>query len=354
VLTFAHNVQAALEHNVGLAWPRPEHPILIVLGVATNDYGIGAARVSAPGGGARERIEIPDPEHGDLDLLRATLVGALLREWLAAGATNANAAATLAAPPAWFSAGLARHLGGQSRESDAALVYEQWSRGRLPTARALLADETNAAWRHPALSAVMVAWLLEQPDNAALRLLQKLAGGARWTPALLARVMVGENAGELALDESWDAWQCAVIHQVRQPGTTTPVVARAFAAQVLLYPADYGIVTPKGKGVNGLTPTEVLALPRTDNARAAALDKARQLRLFAAGRDAALRQTAEAYARIFDGFVHDEAAAALQPRLAAAEAAYRALLARVAKEGALRDPPPPEPPPPLITPRRRR
>ncbi len=337
VLTFAHTVQQGLEHDLRVTWPRPDHPIVIALGIATNDTRILAARLADSDGGGREQIEIPDPEHGDLDLLRACVTRALLRQWLRAAAAN-GASSGPVLPPDWLILGISRHLGGQHRLDDADAVYAQWSRGRLPTARELLTAEPCAAMRDPAMQAVVAAWLLGQPNAVGGQILRRLSKGTPWTPALVATLVCGAVGDSLALDEAWDAWQLSSVRDVRQPGTTSAAVAQAFQSQLLLYPADYGIVT--ADGWRGRTFSECLDLPRTDALRDAVLAKARQLRLFATGRDTTLQHVAEAYAQVLDALASGAPTAVLKPRLAAADDACRQMMARIGQGGALRDPPP--------------
>jgi hypothetical protein len=338
VLTFADTIRRGLEAAARPGLRPPARPVLILLGDATNDTRVIAVRAADAAGGPRERIELPDPEHADLDAFRAAIVGALLREWLHAAA--ARTGRTPAGVPDWLAAGLARHLVRERRAADFDAVYEQWSRGRLPAVADLLAFEPAAAARHPALQAVLAGWLAGRPDDGFRALLGRLADGSAWSAASVAAAL-RRDGSPAALDEEWDAWMAGGVRDVREPGATSPLSVRVFRSLLLLYPADHGIVVQDAW--RGRTFAECLALPRSAERRAAAAAQALRIRVFAAGRDAALQDVAGAYARFLDALAADAKPAALQELLRAAEEARGQLETRAAGGATLRDTPRPAP-----------
>lgn len=334
VLTFVENTRRDFLHAARLEMPPLSQPIVVVLGDSTNDTRVTGSRASNPAGGEYERIDLPDPEHGDLDAFRAAVVRALVREWMLA-ARPSDATAPSVRPPAWLLDGLARHIGRRQRQADIEAVHDQWACGRLPPPGDLLAGEPAGAMLHPALPAVVCAWLLDHPGDTLGTLLRRLAGGEVWTSGLVAACLRvrGDPAG---LGEDWDAWQARAVCEVRQPGVTTPGVVRAFRAQVLIYPGDYGIAIPDAW--RGRTFDECLSLPPSTALRAAVTDKAVRLQLFAAGRDGTLQRVAGAYALFLEAWARGEPRDELRALLTRANEAMGQLEARAAKGETLREP----------------
>ena len=336
VLVFADNFRKEFLRVTRLEPGRAEYPIAIRLGESTNDLHVLGSFAPSPAGGERETIEIPDPEHGDLDLLRTLLAQALAREWRRT-LPAARDRKPPQDPPAWLLAGVARHVSAEHRLTDFDLVHEQWQRGRLPTVAELLAADPPAVLQHPALQAVLAAWLLDHPGEPLAVLLRHLAEGTPWSAALVAAT-IHERKDVAALDGEWDAWQVSAVREIRQVGVTTPGVVSGFRAQLLLYPGDCGL--PAAEAWRGRTLDECLAWPATPAVKAAMRGKAVQLRIFAAGRDGALQRVAVAYASVLDAFAQGESADKLRTMLAQAEESRRQLEARAAKGEVLRDPVP--------------
>jgi hypothetical protein len=334
VLFFAGQFRKEFLRATRLEFGRIEHPITIRLGNGTNDLrAIGSV---APGvtGGEREWIEIPDPDHVDLDGLRAVLAQALAREWRRAQPAGPEHQPPQE-PPVWLLAGVARHIGAGHRVEDLDDVHAQWQRGRLPPLAELLYAEPPAALQYPALQAVLAAWLLDHADEPFVTLLRRLANGTPWSPALVAET--AHQQGNIAeLSEDWDAWQANAMREIRQVGVTTPGMVRALRSQLLVYPGDCGL--PVADAWRGCTFEECLAWPATPEVKSALRNKAVEIRVFAAGRDGALQRVAAAYAAFLDALAAGEAPDRLRRMLAQAEEGRRQLEERVAKGEVLRDP----------------
>ena len=305
------------------------HPTLIVLGDATNDTRVLVTR-HAEDDVTYFRVEMPDPEHADLDALRTALTGALLNEWLHALAPTNVASA----PPAWLAGGLARYTLRQYRSEDFDKVLEQWSRGRLPPVQELLNFETVVAAQHPAVPSVLVAWLVEHSGNPVENLMKRLAAGQAWTPELVGEALRG-GKDLTALAQEWDAWLTSQARAIHEPGTTRPGVVRAFRAQLLLYPADSDISIEDGW--RGRTFEECLALPDSLALRKALTKQALQIRMFATGHDGTLQRVASEYADFLGAFSQNTAREKLRPLLAKAEDDRKKMEQRADKGETLRE-----------------
>ena len=336
VLIFADNFRKEFLRVTRLESGRVEHAIAIRLGDNTNDVRVTGSFGPGAAGGEREWIEIPDPEHADLDALRAALADALVREWRRRLPVSRDATPPQA-PPAWLVAGAARHAGGEHRMEDFDLVQQQWKRGRLPPLAELLSAEPPAAMRHPGLQAVLVAWMLDRSDKAFAVLLRRLAEGTPWSAALIAETLQ-EKKDIAGLAGEWDAWQTAATREIRQVGVTTPAVVSAFRSQLQIYPGDCGL--PAADAWRGRTFDECLSWPATGAVKTALQNKAMELRIFAAGRDGALLGVAELYAKVLDAAARREEPDKLRAMLALAETGRAQLEARTATGEVLRDPVP--------------
>ena len=334
VLFFAGQFRREFLRATRLEFGSIEHPIAIRLGASTND--LRAIGTFAPGvtGGEREWIEIPDPDHVDLDALRVVLAQALAREWQRALPADPNHEPSRE-PPAWLLAGVARQIGAGHRVEDLDDVHAQWQRGRLPPLAELLSDEPPAALQYPALQAVLAVWLLDHSGEPVVALLRRLADGTPWSPALVAETV--HKQGNIAgLSEDWDAWQANAMREIRQVGVTTPGMVRAFRSQLLVYPGDCGL--PVADAWRGCSFAECLAWPATPEVKSALRNKAVEICAFAAGRDGALQRVAGTYAAFLEALATGEDPDQLRRMLAQAEEGRRLLEARAAKGEVLRDP----------------
>jgi hypothetical protein len=181
-------------------------------------------------------------------------------------------------------------------------VLARWSRGRLPAVWDLVAADAAETSRDPALAAQVAAWLLDQPGTVAAwdACLRHLAAGGPWDASAAGRIFLG-NGDTVEMDENWDRWLVRRGLSVIEAGATPPGVVRRFRAQLLIYPADYGMCVTNAPGARmGLD--ELLSRPADPWTADVAAAKAAQVRGFAAGRDASFRTLAESYARVLDGF----------------------------------------------------
>ncbi len=336
ILIFVDRFRRDFLRATQLELGRAELSILIRLGEATNDLRVLTQHGTAASGGEQECLELPDPEHADLDELRTALAQALVRQWRRAqggGATGSSACE----PPAWLVAGVARYADDGHRLEDLDHVQEQWLRGRLPPLAELLTDPPPVALQHRALQAVLAAWLLERDGGASFgTLLGRLDGGTPWPAAVTPAATNRTTRAVAELAEEWDLWQVRSLYKIVHAGVTTPGQVRTFRAQLFLYPADYGL--PMADGWRGRPLRECLTWPLTPAVQGALRSQGMALRLFAAGRDGALQLVAADYATFCEALAGGGNAAALPALLAKAEEGRRQLEARVQSGTILQDP----------------
>ena len=334
VLFFAGNFRRQLLRATQLEFGLIDHPISIQLGDRTNDLRVLGSYAPDVAGVERERIEIPDPAHGDLDQLRIALAQAFWREWRRALPVSSGAKPPQD-PPAWLLTGLARHLGGEHRLEDLETVQEQWRRGRLPPLTELLAATPPVAMQHPSLQAVVAYWLLEHSGERLGVLLRRLGEGATWSPALVAESMQDRKSVN-GLSEAWDAWQANVMREVRQVGVTTAGMVRAFDALLQIYPGDHGLTMPDAW--RGRSFAECMSWTVTPEMQEALRAKANAIRGFAAGRDGSLQRVAAAYGAFLEAVAAGAPAERQKNLLEDAEAGRRQIEERTSKGAWLQEP----------------
>jgi hypothetical protein len=334
LLIFVDRFRCAFQKVTQLEPVRGALPLVIRLGSATNDVRVRAEHGVTAEGEVQTILELPDPEHADLDELRAVLAQALVRQWRRAQGWRPDGGP--GTPPAWLLAGVARHADAGRRLEDFDQIQEQWLRGRLPPLAELLAGTWSAALQHRALQAVLAAWLLERPAAEPLGVtLRRMEGGAPW-PAVLLPTNQPVSAGLGALAEEWDAWMVRTLREIRQPGVTTPGQVRAFRAHLLIYPGDHDLPMPDGW--RGRTLQECLGWPDTPEVRNAWCSQGTLIRLFAVGRDGTLQRVAADYTALCEALAAGASAREAQVLWKKAEEGRGRMEARVRNGVLLQDP----------------
>jgi len=303
VLVFVDRTREVLQRAVRLKLGSQACPLEVVIGGRSDgDARVMTARLRDGDGAVRERIELPDPEAADLGLLRRAVCVALLRAWMVdVGGTDA----TMRDLPAWLIDGVIRYMDRETRQADLDRTLLLWSHACLPAATEMLAADSLAATREPAVAAVLAAWFLDKrPEgnsNPFEALLRGAAKGTEWGHAAVARLLAGSD-DPVAFDEALDLWLLSEGRQVFKPGVTTDGIVRRFRSHLLLYPSDYGKTMNTGKAC--LTLQEI-ALQANDPAiRYGALIQAANVKMAACGRDGMLLAVSEAYAHFFEALAH--------------------------------------------------
>lgn len=304
---------------------------VVIGGKSDGDTRVLAARVREPGGGVRERIELPDPEAADLSLLRRAIFAAMVRAWVAAGGGTSAAEAF----PEWLAGGMVRHLERETRQEDVDRTLLLWSRACLPAAAELFAAQSAAGTREPAVAAVLGGWFFEKRQNAHPfdSLLKEAAAGASWSPALAAKILAGTE-DLVAFDEYVDGRMLEEGRVVIQPGLTSGGIVRRFRSHLLLYPPYFG----KFLGQNRSWCSLHEAALRADDpeVRRSAAAQARRVKLAAVGRDGMLSAVSEAYAAFLEAVARGAKQGELSQRLLEAEEMRGDLERRTARGELLR------------------
>ena len=299
VLVFAQRTREELQTEVRLKFASQVVPLEIAIGGKSDgDTRVLAQRLSDGHGAVRERIELPDPEAADLAQFRRAVCVALMRAWMVdAGGTDE----TMRNLPAWLIDGVLRHMDRETRQADLDRTLRLWSNACLPAAAELYAMDSLAATREPAVAAVLAAWFLEKrakgDPNPFEALLRGVANGTEWSPAAVARLLMGSD-DPVAFDGACDAWLFAEGRQVIKLGVTTRGIVERFRSQLLLYPSDYGKTFNARKA--WVTFQEAVQQSDDPQVRFGARSKAVGVRLAACGRDGTLLAVSEAYAHFLE------------------------------------------------------
>ena len=332
VLSFVSQRSEELQRAVRLKLGSQACPLEIAIGGQSDgDTRVLTARLRDPGGGVRERIELPDPEAADLAKFRRAICVALLRAWMVeAGGTEA----TMRDLPAWLIDGVLRHMDRETRQADVDRTLLLWSRACLPPAAELFAAESLATAREPAVAAVLASWFLERRKDRPLfeALLRGAATGTAWSPEAAGELVAGTKDLS-ALDAYVDQRLLSEGRVVAKPGLTTAGILRRFRSHLLLYPAFYG------KSLGQTRPwcsfQEAAVRSGDPEVRASAAAQCGRVKLAAVGRDGMLLAVAEAYVAFLEALERGEKAGELSRLLTEAEGMRRALEEKAARGAVL-------------------
>ena len=332
VLVFVDRTREELSRATRLKLGSQLCPLEVAIGSKSDgDTRVLTARLrDAEGGGVRERIELPDPEAADLALFRRGICVALLRAWMVdAGGTDG----TMRDVPAWLIDGVVRYMDREGRQADVDRSLALWSRACLPPAAGLLAADSLAATREPAVAALLAGWFLERRNNTSPfeSLLRGAATGTEWSVSRAGLLLAGTDE-PLAFDDALDRKLLEAGRLVLKPGLTTEGIVKRFRAHLLLYPADYGKSMDHSKP--WCTFHEVAALSGDFAVRGGALLKVPTLKMAAVGRDGMLLAVAEAYVSFLEAVARGERQGELTRLLLEAEG-MRGELERKTSQGAV-------------------
>ena len=311
VLMFVSRAREEFLRSVNLRLAAQDFALEVVIGNQRDgDTRVLAARVGLPNGDVCERIELPDPEAADLELLKRSVWMALYRSWLV-GSVGGDET-VLERLPAWLLEGAVRRVDAETWLADVDRALLLWSRACLPTAQDLFAAENAAIAAEPALGAVLANYLASRnvptnftaaadvpaerrgwAGNVRDALIHDAAKGQAWGVEQIAALVTG-GGDVLALDRDLDLWLAALGRKVLVPGLTTEGMLRRFRANLLISPSDYG------KFFNQRKPWitfQELAASADPDARRVAATHILKLQMAAVGRDGTLLALAESYSQ---------------------------------------------------------
>ena len=322
VLSFVNQRSEELQRSVRLKLGSKVCRLEIMIGGKSDgDTRVLTARLREPGGGLRERIELPDPEAADLTLFRRAICVALLRAWMVeTGGTEE----TMRDLPVWLIDGVLRYTDRETRQADVDRTLLLWSRACLPVAAELFAFQSLATAREPAVAAVLASWFLEKRKNLPLfeTLLRGSANGTEWRADVAATLLTGTN-DVYALDAYVDRRLLSEGRVVVQPGLTTAGIVRRFRSHLLLYPAFYG--KTMGSNRSWCSFQEAVTLFSDPAVRASAALQYGRVKMAAVGRDGMLLAVSDAYAVFLEALARGEKQGELSRLLMEAEGMRRVL-----------------------------
>ena len=336
VLLFVSRAREAFFRSTRLRSESQMATLEVVIGNQRDgDTRVLTGRIRTSNGGVVERIELPDPEAADLDLLKRSVCSALYRSWLVG---VGGSEAVLARFPVWLMDGAVRRMETETWPADVDRTLFLWSRAYLPPAATLFGAESPAVALEPALGAVLADYLMDRkvsPDAMTVNRLEKkdsdgsvldalirdAAKGQAWSVEHIAMLVTG-LADVAALDEDLDLWFASAGRKVLVPGLTTEGTVRRFRSSLLIYPSDYGKVFDQRKP--WMTFQELAASGDPVMMRAAAAHTLK-LQMAVVGRDGTLLALAEAYTQFLKAVAEGKKPKALNVMLMNAEAQRKGL-----------------------------
>ena len=310
VLFFVNRAREEFLRSAGMKMATQDFTLDVAIGNQRDgDTRVLSARVRLSNGDVCERIELPDPEAADLDLLKRSVWVALYRSWLV---SVGGGEAVLERLPAWLVEGAVRRMDVETWPTDVDRALLLWSRACLPTAQDILAAQSAAVAVEPALGAVLADYLMSRKVSTnftaaadvpverkdATRtvldaLVRDATHGRAWTVEQIAALVTGDSDA-LALDRDVDVWFAALGRKVLVPGLTTEGTLRRFRANLLISPSDYGKFFDQRKP---WVTFQELAASADPEARRVAAAHILKLQMAVVGRDATLFALAESYSQ---------------------------------------------------------
>jgi len=332
VLSFVCERREELQRAFKLKLGTPSCPLEIAIGSRSDgDTRVLTARLRDSAGGVRERIELPDPETADLARFRRAICVALLRGWMVeAGGTEE----TMRDLPSWLIDGALRYMDRETRQSDVDRTLLLWSRACLPPASDLLAFQSLAATREPAVAAVLASWFLEKRQSVSgfETVLRGAANGTNWTPEAAGTLIAGTN-DLFEVDACVDRRLLAEGHVVSKPGLTTAGVVRRFRSHLLLYPPFFDKTL--GQNRTWCSFQEAAVRSGDPDVRRSAASQLSRVQMAAFGRDGMLLAVSEAYAAFLKALAGGAPQGELSRLLMDAEGMRRELEGKTARGAVL-------------------
>ena len=296
IRAFAQDVQRELHYALGFPFPASGAPdISFEIGYARPfSLATGHRLFRLPSGKIKAAVIVPNPEVDDLEQFRFDIVAAIFRAELHSRAPRGSRPVE---PPVWFIRGLAALTDAQVRGHLFEQAYGQWAHARLDAAQWLFRADSRAATL-PAVASQLTAWCAERPNRRERwsTLLDALAKGEEWSPALVARVFAdAEDPAEL--DDAFDKWMAARNRRVFSPGTTSGGTLSRMRLSLVAFPTELGFDPDSGFDGKAYLPLSWYAQnPGLPGVSKLLLGRASAFRRTAIGRDAKFQQLCSLYA----------------------------------------------------------
>ena len=300
IRAFVQDVQRELHYSIGLPFPPEDAPDLVVeLGFARPFATVSGHRLlRAPRGRVKAVVVVPDADVADWGRLRFDIAAALFRRELH---DRAKRGTPVTEPPVWLVRGIADLTDKAARGRSFEQAYGQWSRAKLDRADWLFRADSRAS-DMPCVAAQLAAWCADRPDRRQCwsNLLDALARGDAWTPALVASVFAGADSPAM-LDDAFDVWMAARARRIFSPGTTSAgTLARMRLSLVVFQPEMEWQAHSSFDGKAFLPLSWYAENPGLPGAAGLLRSRASRLRLAAIGRDKSFQLLCSLYANALD------------------------------------------------------
>ena len=241
---------------------------------------------------------MPDADVADWGRLRFDIAAALFRRELH---DRAKRGTPVTEPPVWLVRGIADLTDKAARGRSFEQAYGQWSRAKLDRADWLFRADSRAS-DMPCVAAQLAAWCADRPDRRQCwsNLLDALARGDAWTPALVASVFAGADSPAM-LDDAFDAWMAARGRRIFSPGTTSAGTLARMRLSLVVFQPEMEWHAHSGFDGKAFLPLSWYAEnPGLPGAAGLLRSRASRLRLAAIGRDKSFQLLCSLYANALD------------------------------------------------------
>ncbi len=296
IRAFAQDIQREFHYALGFPFPAAGAPdIAFEIGYARPfSLATGHRLFRLPSGQIKAAVIVPDPEVPDLEQFRFDIVAAIFRAELHSRAARDTRPTE---PPLWFVRGLAALTDQRMRGRLFEQAYGQWAHARLDAAQWLFRADSRAATL-PAVASQLAAWCAERPNHRERwsALLDALAKGEEWSPALVARIFVDADDPS-ALDEAFDIWMSARDRRVFSLGTTSGGTLSRMRLALVVFPSELAFDPNSGFDGKAFLPLSWYAQnPGLPGVSKFLFGRASAFRLAAIGRDTEFQKLCALYA----------------------------------------------------------
>jgi hypothetical protein len=269
-------------------------------------------------------LTVVNYESGSVEELMASISGSLTATVMYAMRDSRSCDPGIWVMPSWLPDGIAQNLYAGQRKRNSGRMLSLWKEGRMMSLSDVTGDGQIEADPESARMArgLFAGWLLSFGKDAAMirRVCAAVLKDGKADSSDVIGLLAAEGVSDP--DEGWDIWLKRQDRMVYLPGGTAIKDLAWLKAQLLLYPADFGIRLSADLPEK-LVCEDLIALKDVKGIRDVLASRFVEMQLRGAGNGDEFRGIVDAYCRFFDGVIKEKADWRLKGYLEEAEKKLR-------------------------------
>ena len=297
------------ESVTGLELPRSRAPLIRVFFIEEEQAKpqiLSASRIEDDV--MTHSVTVLNYESGAVEQLMASMSQCLTEAILHSARRDRGSMVNALIVPVWLAEGIAQNLYAGQRKRNSEKMLAQWKEGRMIPLATLLGDDQADLDPESLRMArgLLVGWLLSFGKDAAM--LGRVCDEALKDGRADSEDVIGLLMAEGVTDPGagWDMWMLRQDRMVYLPGGTTMNDLAWLKAQLLIYPADFGIRLSEDLPEK-LVCEDMIALKDVKGLRDILETRFVEMQLKGAGKGDEFRGIVDAYCRFFDGVIKEKA-----------------------------------------------